>query len=612
MTGEQFFSMLDRTRQTTFFPQNMTRNVYGDEFEAVLLAIPFRRYVGQYHGHMVFYFDRGQMEKNFAPLLESGASYIGIYGMDGDPLMEWGNTTLNPEKVLEQKKAQTTVKSKDGKQHVFYRKLKNSGLFMWAEIPNHIFIDRNAYLLWAVGAGIALFMLLAIALTFAVSRYNRKPISQIIDLLPLENESIEPGLWPMKKAVERLLLDQENLNGLLNIRDTQLRDATVSALIKGNFSSEQEMEFRLAHTGIQLEGDEWYGVYMTLPQQPLFGEESIEKTDYRYMKVTGTLSMFTPTLQFLTLGTHKEYILLYSKMDDRSPEAYFSEVALTIHEHCGMDSMFYVGIACNSLNTLNQSFSTAHALMLGGEEDGRVVHVAQRRPLNKAVYEYTLQDENALIAAVQSGERENVNRVLDSVKEKNFSHRTFSGFMRQSLYMSMMHTLSRFDCSLILPTQMTNVPLNMEPEQFFEELGSIYDSLIEQTQSGRQRAGMMLMEDVMQYIQKNYADCNLSLTMLSQQFGLTEPYLSKRFKQYAGTNFSTYLEQLRIDQAKNLLSTTHLSIQTISDEVGYTNIRSFRRAYIRVMGCAPSVGRDNEKTKKTEEDSTVQKEGGKA
>ena len=38
------------------------------------------------------------------------------------------------------------------------------------------------------------------------------------------------------------------------------------------------------------------------------------------------------------------------------------------------------------------------------------------------------------------------------------------------------------------------------------------------------------MENVLQYIAENYRDPNLSLTMLAQHFGLTEPYLSKRFK----------------------------------------------------------------------------------
>ena len=61
-----------------------------------------------------------------------------------------------------------------------------------------------------------------------------------------------------------------------------------------------------------------------------------------------------------------------------------------------------------------------------------------------------------------------------------------------------------------------------------------------------------------------------------------------------GVNFSAYLEQQRISRAHELLRTTGMSVQAISDSVGYANIRSFRRAYIRVVGCPPSADRGGE------------------
>ena len=69
-----------------------------------------------------------------------------------------------------------------------------------------------------------------------------------------------------------------------------------------------------------------------------------------------------------------------------------------------------------------------------------------------------------------------------------------------------------------------------------------------------------------------------------------------------GVNFSAYLEQQRISRAHELLRTTGMSVQTISDSVGYANIRSFRRAYIRVVGCPPSADRGGEETEENAQD----------
>ena len=69
-----------------------------------------------------------------------------------------------------------------------------------------------------------------------------------------------------------------------------------------------------------------------------------------------------------------------------------------------------------------------------------------------------------------------------------------------------------------------------------------------------------------------------------------------------GVNFSAYLEQQRISRAHELLRTTGMSVQAISDSVGYANIRSFRRAYIRVVGCPPSADRGGEETEENAQD----------
>ena len=380
LDSEQFFTALRLARQTVFLPTARTHDLYGNVSEAVLLVIPFRKSSSTFRGHMVFYFDKKLMEKNFAPLMESGASYVCLRAADGTTLMELGEPALRTDEIPANAASlgHTSVRTAQGVQHLLCCRAEGSGITVLATIPDRVFIARNTSLLLPVGVGIALFLLVAAALTFAVSRYNRKPLSQIVDLLPMEGDSAHGGLWPVKQAVEKLLLDQEKLNGLLGVRDTQLRDATVSQLIKGSFHSEQELELQLTHTGIRLEGDAWRGVYMTLPQQAPFGEESMERLNYRYMMVTGTLSAFAPALQFLTLKTSSEYILLYTQTGGKPMEELLTEAAAALRDHCGVEAVFYVGIACESLSTLNQSFTSAHALMPGGEEDGRVVYVAQR------------------------------------------------------------------------------------------------------------------------------------------------------------------------------------------------------------------------------------------
>jgi YesN/AraC family two-component response regulator len=72
---------------------------------------------------------------------------------------------------------------------------------------------------------------------------------------------------------------------------------------------------------------------------------------------------------------------------------------------------------------------------------------------------------------------------------------------------------------------------------------------------------------------------------------MTESYLSVFIKEWFASNFSTYLELLRIKKANELLDKGERPISGIAQAVGYTSSNSFGRAYKRVMGFSPSAYR---------------------
>ena len=101
------------------------------------------------------------------------------------------------------------------------------------------------------------------------------------------------------------------------------------------------------------------------------------------------------------------------------------------------------------------------------------------------------------------------------------------------------------------------------------------------------RSHHQLINDVREYIKQNYMNPDLSLDLLSHEFGINAKYLSQLFKDEFGERFMDFLISQRIEQAKSLLIETEEQIQDISVKVGYLNVISFTRAFKKVTGFSP-------------------------
>ncbi|TDQ40365.1 helix-turn-helix domain-containing protein [Aureibacillus halotolerans] len=93
--------------------------------------------------------------------------------------------------------------------------------------------------------------------------------------------------------------------------------------------------------------------------------------------------------------------------------------------------------------------------------------------------------------------------------------------------------------------------------------------------------------DIKKYIEKHYHCIDLSLSYLSDLFNIQPTYLSRIFKEEMGEKFVDYLMNVRIRQAKTLLSETEETVQQITVKVGYTHVVSFTRAFKKITGVPP-------------------------
>lgn len=105
-----------------------------------------------------------------------------------------------------------------------------------------------------------------------------------------------------------------------------------------------------------------------------------------------------------------------------------------------------------------------------------------------------------------------------------------------------------------------------------------------------------LLRDVLKDVDLRYTE-NIQLSGLAEKFFCSTAYLSKLFKRYVGMNYIDYVRKLRIEKAKELLKRTNMSIEDISEQVGWESSRRFRDAFKELEGVSPKEYRRTGGTK---------------
>ena len=100
------------------------------------------------------------------------------------------------------------------------------------------------------------------------------------------------------------------------------------------------------------------------------------------------------------------------------------------------------------------------------------------------------------------------------------------------------------------------------------------------------------IQECCDYILTHMED-DLSATVLSQQFGYTPYYLSRKFKTETGKSLPQYIDSVRIEKAKTLLLSTNETIASIAKQLHFCSSTYFSETFRQATGMLPSEYRKN-------------------
>ena len=223
------------------------------------------------------------------------------------------------------------------------------------------------------------------------------------------------------------------------------------------------------------------------------------------------------------------------------------------------------------------------------------VYFAEKEPEENDPEFFFPKDARAkIIRGLTENRPEDLQALMDLIWEKNFRkaslpvtavrrlvdelHTTISGALRDISEKSTTH----------LRIERRSEPATIE--EIFDYYRSVLSQALVtyQAEVADDESGDRLQDDICDYINENVLNPDLSLTAVADHFGVSGKLVGNVCRNRFGKTFLQYVRDCQIQKATELLQTTSLSLEEISEQCGFTNLLTFRRNFKATMGINPS------------------------
>lgn len=251
---------------------------------------------------------------------------------------------------------------------------------------------------------------------------------------------------------------------------------------------------------------------------------------------------------------------------------------------------------------LNKVPETYEVITDQGNELDFIVSTVRRtnedniRLLDKQKYHYSLEAERGLVQAIRDCDCESMHIILADILSSNLKNTSLDEYSISCFKYALLSTVKRIlrshNQSVLHfvernQTAFQNLTIKNDADKLCDAFECIFTNLAcDCIEEDTMTYNSPTTTKILNYIHEHYLE-DLSLTIISEHFGLTEGYISKLLRETANIKFKTYLNHLKIRKAKELLQTGNYKITEVSSMVGYNNVNSFIRVFKKEEGISP-------------------------
>ena len=526
------------------------------------------------------------IEKGFIRIMDNSNNIILNHGEDVDVL----DSGIVGEKV----------KYKGSEYLIFTYTQPLSGLTATVgyplELVNNELIDIVKVLILYAIIGLAFAFLLAMGFAF----HWYQPVRRVLQILPKEEEKEIPKKAYneydyIRESFIRLISDKDEYQAKLLLVNAQKQAIMMENLfIRGIYTKDEQKELEKCF----VKPLRFFCVcYMHIDVSEANKDREVASLYALELLKENYLNPFIHIHS--TLNTE----LFLFQLESNDPEQLdnirkaFNLVASLMAED--METVCNVGISsiANNIENINICYYQARQTMQAYKSD---------HANSVEIYKYIKGQDgnffnnefiNRLYNLVLCGDRDAISKEFNVTKSHCLKHYQQYEIYKPEIFYTIRHIIFCAYMELaFIPRQDIELPQyqqNATLKECFDLLErSIYD-LCDRIEENRRSKNIELREKIIKYLENNFTRPELTAGIVCSEIGISEKYLYAFLKEQTGKTFAAYIEEQRINKAKECLTGTDWSNEKIAEVSGFGAINTFYRSFKKHTGMPPSVYRKN-------------------
>lgn len=535
---------------------------------------------------------------------------------EGGRALLFDDISLSEEITLMNNKGTKSIHI-DGKPYVLsYVKSNQTDWYYSVLISENDFWEKANYIRIITLVCMFIALILGFVSIYLLLKRNYKPVRNVINLISNgEHNPTKNEFALIKEAYTRLNKENSTMkNNLTKQREHSRGLYLLSRLknINGHLVDEDSMEY------FQLDFDDKYFAMVSFCRR--YTEEDIRFFDNDYMTYSNFISFVIDNVfselnnnkyQYFQINDDENILYLFvleqGKIPDWEKECKIKIDQLYQFLKQKLDLPFYITIGdlCNDFNNINAYYDD---LMKASEynciihDDGivlvkDVVEPNSHKGKSKNNYEKILN--NALTLSNYRKASSITNVIFDEFFEDDASTFPMAKFYIYHLIDRILNfAVSEVDFDISkksFQALLDNVTLCTSTHTLKKAFLNILKAICGISQEKYDEKMQSLVNKIKIYVNNNYMDCNLNIASIADAMELNPKYMSRLFKEENGEGLLDYINTVRIQKAKLIIASQELTFEDLALMVGYTNVRTFRRAFLKIEGTTPSKYKKTEK-----------------